>query len=657
MASIADVFFTAALDDARLQTDAKKAGDQAGLTLGQRMSSGVKKGSADLVSGIKLGAGIAAFGGLTTAISGVVGVLGDAVAAAREDEESQSRLGAALKANIPNWNGNTEAIEATIAARQRLGFSDDEQRKSLGLLVVATNDVGKALQIQAAAMDLARLKGISLEEASSALIKVEGGQFRALKALGIQLPKNATATEALAAVQRAANGSAEAFASTSAGELLASQIKVGEAMERLGYILLPVVSDAMVALADGVAGIANDFANAAREIQPFLDELAKLEQVKINNPGVELGAALHDLLWPVDITNTGLTQNVADSAKHLEQTIPEKFGPAFTGAWKQVDTKPAALAVVQSFGSDLAAQSGTAKTYGARIAAAAAQGLADKINEQRSVVDQSWDALLLGLKNQLTPAKERAKLIGYLASKELTAGLKSGDPAVRAQAQATKQTILDRLAALAPNAKNIGKAGMEALRRAMKSKDPEIRAAAQAIYNAATKPIAPIVEKMRGWGKAAGAAYAAGLRKAYPLVYDAARDVAGAAVGAFQAYSPPGPESPLHLIDVWAYKTGKAYADALAGTRGLIAAGARSAVSGAAPAFAPRAASLGASLPSMSRAIPAAPALGTSSVSGGNTYNLTANVEGLVKATSPLEIARQLGRFARNSQMTPEPVR
>ena len=34
MGSIADVFFTAGLDDARLQVDAKRAGDKAGATMG-----------------------------------------------------------------------------------------------------------------------------------------------------------------------------------------------------------------------------------------------------------------------------------------------------------------------------------------------------------------------------------------------------------------------------------------------------------------------------------------------------------------------------------------------------------------------------------------------------------------------------------------------
>lgn len=257
--NIADVFFRALLDDTQLQVDSKKAGDKAGVTMGGKISSSLKgalKGSTvGIVDGLKIGAGISAFGALDTAVSSVVGILGDAVAAARADEESQARLGAALKANIPNWDGNTRSIEATILARQKLGFTDEEQRKSMAILVGATHDVNKAFEINATAMDLARLKGIGLEEASLALVKVEGGQYRALKALGIQLPKNATAQDALNAVQKVATGQAATYAATSEGKLLVSQIKLSEAMEKLGYIIMPAVTDAMVSIADAAGPV------------------------------------------------------------------------------------------------------------------------------------------------------------------------------------------------------------------------------------------------------------------------------------------------------------------------------------------------------------------------------------------------------------------
>lgn len=163
---------------------------------------------------------------------------------------SIQKLGTSLKANVADFDGNTSAIERTLQARMKLGFSDDEQRDSLSKLVIATHDVNKALDIQRTAMDLARLKGISLADASAALVKVEGGQFRALKALGIVLKDGATATDALAAVQKAAKGQAEEYANTNAGKLLVSQVKVGEAMEKFGAVTMPLVAEATSFAAD-----------------------------------------------------------------------------------------------------------------------------------------------------------------------------------------------------------------------------------------------------------------------------------------------------------------------------------------------------------------------------------------------------------------------
>ena len=149
---------------------------------------------------------------IDTAASAVVNVLGDALQAAMEEEVSVRKLDAALRANVKSWDGNTAAIEKVLTARMELGFSDDEQRSSLALLVVATNDVNKALDIQRTAMDLARLTGTDLDTATKALIKTEDGGFRLLKSLGIQIDENATSEEALTAVRKAAEGQAKTYA-------------------------------------------------------------------------------------------------------------------------------------------------------------------------------------------------------------------------------------------------------------------------------------------------------------------------------------------------------------------------------------------------------------------------------------------------------------
>ncbi len=122
-----------------------------------------------------------------------------------------------------------------------------------------------------------------------------------------------------------------------------------------------------------------------------------------------------------------------------------------------------------------------AHLWGLRTISAWAQGFEDG----KQQVNDAWSNFLQVLKNQESPTKERAKLLGELTSKALQQGLHSQDPYVREVAEQTKQTIIDRLDKLKSSATNIGKTGMEYLRKAMKSKDKDIRDEAHAIYNAA----------------------------------------------------------------------------------------------------------------------------------------------------------------------------
>jgi hypothetical protein len=240
--NIGDIFFGFRGEDSGLQVDAKKAGMAAGEGFGGSFGGKVKSafGTGGVV-GVGVAAGMMAFNALGASIHGVIGFMGDAVNAAMEDEASQVKLRAALEANVKGWDGNTDAIEKVIKARMRLGFTDEEQRASLAVLVARTGDVTSALAIQGAAMDLARLKGIDLAAASKAIALGMGGQGRALKELGINVKDYATGTEILAAIQAKASGQAEGYANTTAGAMAAMQVQIDEATEAIGYRLLPYV--------------------------------------------------------------------------------------------------------------------------------------------------------------------------------------------------------------------------------------------------------------------------------------------------------------------------------------------------------------------------------------------------------------------------------
>jgi hypothetical protein len=203
-------------------------------------------------TGLGLGAGIGAFGLLTDAARRAGDMVGSAIGAAMEDETSQAKLLTAIGANVKGWDGNTAAIEKVLAARMKLGFSDDEQRDSLATLVARTGNVTEALDIQRVAMDLARLKGIDLAAASKAIALGMSGQGRALKELGINVKELTTKQEVLGAIQDKAAGQADAWGNTTAGAFKAAQVAMDEASETLGYALLPVLKDLAIVARDNV---------------------------------------------------------------------------------------------------------------------------------------------------------------------------------------------------------------------------------------------------------------------------------------------------------------------------------------------------------------------------------------------------------------------
>lgn len=282
-----------------------------------------KQGAKGVLTGVAAGATVAAFNVLSQVVSAFTGKIGESIDAARADEASITRLGAALKANIPAWDGNTQAIERTIKSRMALGFSDDEQRDSLAKLVVATHDANKALVVQRTAMDLARLKNISLADAGDALTKVEGGQFRALKALGIVLKDGATATDALAAVQKAATGQADAYAKTAGGKLLNAQVKVNEAMEKFGYTILPAVADAATAAADGIdvlGSIGDAVSGKTRDYIQGL-EMQTAEMLKNGATAKELGGVYEEVTAALADGTLVRTQSEVDSLKRSRDAL------------------------------------------------------------------------------------------------------------------------------------------------------------------------------------------------------------------------------------------------------------------------------------------------------------------------------------------------
>lgn len=154
-----------------------------------------------------------------------------------------------------------DSAEAAGKAALKMGFDDEAAANSFSKLFAVTKDVTKAQNETALAMDLARYKGISLEEATQKLVMVHSGATKELKNLGLAVTEGATATENLAAIQRQAGGAADAYSKTQAGAMEIMKVNADNLRESIGGALEPAFNklrETLVPLVQKFVDWAND---------------------------------------------------------------------------------------------------------------------------------------------------------------------------------------------------------------------------------------------------------------------------------------------------------------------------------------------------------------------------------------------------------------
>ena len=298
-AGIAQEKYSAAIHKSAVNTvTAEEASGKYSGTLGKIRTKldgiGQSKGAQAILQGVGIGAGINLYGALGSVIGRVTDFVEGSAEAFQQDQRSQAALRAALESNIPAWNGNADAIEKVLLEREKLGFSDDEQRDSLARLVGLTHDSTKALDLQREAMDLARLRGIDLASAGDIIGKVYGGNLGILSRYGIVIRKGATATEALAEIQKLAGGQAENYAETDLGKATAASIRMEEAQEKLGESLSKLETAVLPAVADAVTGVVDVVVALGAnmdKLTPVAEALAAVLAIKVVGGFVQAGAA------------------------------------------------------------------------------------------------------------------------------------------------------------------------------------------------------------------------------------------------------------------------------------------------------------------------------------------------------------------------------
>ena len=236
------------------------------------------KGFQNAVMGVGISAGMAAWNAVGSAVRGTTDYLFDAGKAAADEEAGIARLTTALRENAKGWDGNIDAVEQVINQRQDLAFADDELRTSLALLVGKTKDVSEAFDVQAVAMDLARFKGISLEESSKSLLSALSGQTRVLKQLGINIKSTASQTEILGEVQKVAGGQAAAYAATAQGSFENLSIAMDNLTEDIGKELLPVMVDLARFAKDDLIPAVRDAGDTMGHLNWAMEEQRRLDK-------------------------------------------------------------------------------------------------------------------------------------------------------------------------------------------------------------------------------------------------------------------------------------------------------------------------------------------------------------------------------------------
>jgi hypothetical protein len=152
-------------------------------------------------------------------------------------------------------SGITVQLEAQADANVNLGFSISESNNSLAQAFLATKSVSEAMQVNAAAMDLARAKNIDLGTATNQVILAMEGQGRALATYGIQIKDGLSGMDALQAVQGVVNGQAQAYAQTLDGQTSVAMQSFNKLISDMGTTQLPLLTqllEIIVKIADGV---------------------------------------------------------------------------------------------------------------------------------------------------------------------------------------------------------------------------------------------------------------------------------------------------------------------------------------------------------------------------------------------------------------------
>ena len=162
-----------------------------------------------------------------------------------ESIKAQAEM-ALVKTNVENAGFSYAKIGPQIEEYSKkmikMGFDDEATATSVSKLLLITHNYSESLKINQLAMDLARSKNVSLEQATSSLSAVlAGAGGKALQQYGIYMKDGATTTEILTQLQDKLKGASVAYAETTAGKLATLNEEWKNMQQKVGDDLTPTL--------------------------------------------------------------------------------------------------------------------------------------------------------------------------------------------------------------------------------------------------------------------------------------------------------------------------------------------------------------------------------------------------------------------------------
>jgi hypothetical protein len=196
--------------------------------------------------------------GLTAATSLLIGATAVFVHAAAEGEVASASLEAAIRATgIAFDESGAAEVDAFVRSLANFsGFSTNEVKTALAILVIETGDVEEAMNRERIAVDFARGAHLDLVTASKLLGKITDDTINVLARYGIHVDKNTTSTELFALITQKFAGQAAAYADTLEGKWGKVQNRFSDLTEDVGKLLIPVIDRLLDAAERAEVGLA-----------------------------------------------------------------------------------------------------------------------------------------------------------------------------------------------------------------------------------------------------------------------------------------------------------------------------------------------------------------------------------------------------------------